>query len=42
MNFLPVVVLTYGRSKPNDLEFLHEFVNDLGELLDNGVQCGNR
>ena len=42
MNIQPVtvfpVVLTYGVSKPNDLEFLHELIRDLGNLLQNELQ----
>ena len=36
------VVLTYGSSKPKDLEFLEDLIRDLCEILENGVQCGNR
>ena len=31
-----------GDSKPNDLEFLEELINDLNNVLENGVQDGER
>ena len=31
-------VLTYGRSKPTDLTFLNEFIRDLSDVLENGLQ----
>ena len=34
------VVLTLGKSKPTDLEFLSELINDLNELLRGGLQDG--
>lgn len=46
VNIKPVivfpVVLTCGDSKPNDLEFLEELINDLNNALKNGVQDGER
>ena len=46
VNIKPVivfpVVLTCGDSKPNDLEFLEELINDLNNVLKNGVQDGER
>ena len=35
------VVLTLGRSKPKDLDFLLEFIHDLNELLLGGLQDGD-
>ena len=46
VNIKPIVVfpvvLTYGDSKPNDLEFLDELINDLNDVLENGIQDGER
>ena len=46
VNIKPVVVfpvvLTCGDSKQNDLEFLKELINDLNNVLKNGVQDGER
>ena len=36
------VVLTCGSSKPKDLEFLEELINDLDNVLKDGVQDGDR
>ena len=36
------VVLTYGSSKPKDLEFLEDIVKDLGHILEHGLQDGDR
>ncbi|CAB4028785.1 Hypothetical predicted protein [Paramuricea clavata] len=36
------VVLTCGSSKPKDLEFLEELINDLDNILKDGVQDGDR
>lgn len=36
------VVLTCGRSKPGDLEFLDELIKDLDNILKNGVQDGDK
>ncbi|CAB4023105.1 Hypothetical predicted protein [Paramuricea clavata] len=46
VNVKPVVVfsvvLAYGKSKPKDLEFLEDVIRDLGDVLENGLQDGNR
>ena len=46
VNVKPVVVfpvvLTYGHSKPKDLEFLEDLIGDLDDVLENGLQCGGR
>lgn len=46
MNMHPVTVfpvaLTYGESKPKNLEFLHDAIRDLKLLLQNGLKDGNR
>ena len=46
VNIKPIVVfpvvLTCGHSKPNDLEFLEELINDLNDVLKNGIQDGER
>ncbi|CAB3977231.1 Hypothetical predicted protein [Paramuricea clavata] len=46
VNVKPVVVfpvvLAYGNSKPKDLEFLENVIRDLGDVLENGLQDGNR
>lgn len=46
VNVKPVVVfpvaLAYGNSKPKDLEFLEDVIRDLGDILENGLQDGNR
>ena len=46
VNIKPIVVfpvvLTCGDSKPNDLEFLEELINDLNDVLKNGIQDGER
>ena len=46
VNVTPVVVfavvLTCGKSKPDDLEFLDELVNDLDDVLKNGIEAENR
>ena len=31
-----------GNSKPKDLEFLEDVIRDLGDVLENGLQDGNR
>jgi hypothetical protein len=36
------VALTFGNSKPHNLEFLHDTIQDLGELLQNGMEYNNR
>jgi len=36
------VALTFGESKPGNLEFLHDTIKDLGALLQNGMQYNNR
>ena len=36
------LVLAYGNSKPKDLEFLEDVIMDLGDVLENGLQEGNR
>ena len=35
------VVLRFGDCKPNNLEFLNEFIRDLSSVLQNGLQHGN-
>ena len=46
VNIKPVVVfpvvLTCGDSKPKDLEFLDELIRDLNNILESGVQDGER
>ena len=46
VNIKPIVVfpvvLTCGDSKPNDLEFLEELINDLNDVLKSGIQDGER
>lgn len=46
VNVTPIVVfpvvLTCGKSKPDDLEFLDELVNDLDNVLKNGIEDENR
>ena len=36
------VVLTYGKSKPDDLSFLEDIIRDLEYVLQNGIRFGNR
>ena len=36
------VVLTYGKSKPNDLTFLEEVIRDLGYIMEHGIQYGDK
>ena len=36
------VVLTCGKSKPKDLEFLEDVIRDLDDVLENGLQDGGR
>jgi hypothetical protein len=47
MNFTPVikvfpVPLTYGTSKPHDLDFLSDTVRDLNTLLEHGLKYGDK
>lgn len=46
MNLTPVkifpVALTYGNSKPDNLDFLHDTVRDLNTILRQGVKDGDR
>ena len=46
MNVEPVTVfpvaLTYGRSKPSNLEFLQDTIDDLNVLLNDGLDIGER
>ncbi|CAB4013323.1 Hypothetical predicted protein [Paramuricea clavata] len=46
MNFTPVkvfpVALTYGASKPHDLDFLSDTVRDLNTLLEHGLKYGDK
>lgn len=36
------VALTYGQSKPSNLDFLQDTIQDLKEVLNNGLVCDNR
>ena len=46
MNIDPVkvfpVTLTYGKSKPADLEFLNDIVEDLNLLMNSGLKVGDK
>ena len=46
MNVTPVkvfpIALSYGETKPNDLVFLHDTVQDLNNLMKNGLNDGDQ
>ena len=46
MNLTPVrifpIALTYGKSKPKNLDFLHDTVRDLNVVLNQGLSCGSK
>ncbi|CAB4036659.1 Hypothetical predicted protein, partial [Paramuricea clavata] len=46
MNLTPVrifpIALTYGKSKPKNLDFLHDTVRDLNIVLKQGLSCGSK
>ncbi|CAB4020328.1 Hypothetical predicted protein [Paramuricea clavata] len=46
MNLTPVrifpIALTYGKSKPKNLDFLHDTVRDLNMVLKQGLSCGSK
>ena len=41
INYLPTY-LTYGATKPKDLEFVKDTVRDLSDLMEHGLQCDGK